>query len=113
MKERPAEPEDWRLTMEFSTVTDALRAYEEARDLLLKDDLDASVFRFQFKGASFVAIVGETPLAGEDLEHVKEALDAGRPGAVPPAVADHLRERRRRFKATKLEFLERRTMPDA
>ena len=98
------------LTSRFSSVRDALKAYEKTRDLLLKDDLDASVFRITFKGASFVAIIGETPLPGEPVAHIKEALVAGTPSDVPAEVADHLRTRRRRFKATRLEFLERRTI---
>ena len=112
MKERPREPGGWMLASRFTTVGDALKAYEETRDLLFLDDLDASVVRFTFEGESFVAVVGEVPPPEEDIEHIKSSLVAGRPSELPPVVADHLRERRRRFKATKLEFLERRTLPD-
>ncbi len=108
MKERRRESESWIIAGAFPNMNEARQVYEQARDLLLLDDLDASVIRFQFKGTNFVAVIGETPLSGEGLAHVNEVLSAGEPSVVAPAVADHLRERRRHFKHTNLDFLERR-----
>jgi hypothetical protein len=107
-KERAGEPAGWVLTSRFPDEKQALKAYETARDLLLSDDLDASVFRFTVSGVSFVAVLGNPPLKREAAEKVESALRAGQPAELPPGVLDHLRERRRAFKGLRIDYLERR-----
>jgi hypothetical protein len=108
MKERAGEPAGWVLTSRFPDEKRALKAYETARDLLLSDDLDASVFRFTLSGVSFVAVLGAPPLKREAVEMVESALSAGERAEVPPGVLEHLRERRRAFKGLRVDYLERR-----
>lgn len=61
-KERGPEPTpSWVLARQFRDATQARTAYEQARDLLLSEDLDASVFRITLSGASFVAVIGKDP----------------------------------------------------
>jgi hypothetical protein len=112
MKERAHEDQGWLLTRRFETAASAVEVYEKARDLLLAEDLDASVFRIMFRGTSYVAMVGEIALENAARDSVLEVLNVGDEADVPFDVAELLRERRRRFKATELEFLERRTLPN-
>ncbi len=107
-KERPSEAEHWIYASKFRNAEEARRCYEQARDLLLIDDLPASTFRFTLKDTSYVAVLGDAPLAGVDFRRVAKVLSAGEPAGVPEAVVEHLRERRRRFDDLQVDFLERR-----
>lgn len=107
-KERASEPVGWILASRFPNEEQSLRAYETARDLLLTDDLDASVFRFTLSGTRFVAVVGAAPLEREAAEKVEHALGDGQAAKLPQDVTDHLRSRRRAFKGLRIDYLERR-----
>ena len=107
-KERASEPAGWALARRFSDEEQALRAYEAARDLLLSDDLDASVFRFSLSGVSFVAVLGSRPLERNAAEQVESILSEGHGAELPREVLEHLRERRRAFKGLRIDYLERR-----
>jgi hypothetical protein len=106
--ERPTEPAPWLLVRRFADVTEARQAYEQTRDLILVDDLPASVFRFTIAADSFVAALGDSPLTSLAREQLEETLQEGQPAEVPGDVIDQLRSRRRRFNALPIEFLERR-----
>jgi hypothetical protein len=89
---------------------EARKAWERARDLLLIEDLDASVLRFTLGGRSHVALLGELPLPGCAGERMKRVLEEGsEPAVLPAAVEDRLRLRRREFKGLGFDYLERRT----
>jgi len=91
-----------------------LRAFIQARDLLLSDDLDASVLRFLFKGASHLAILGESPLPSQGEAKLRAVIEQGSAAIELPAeAAKHLRARRQQFKATGFDYLERRTTEGA
>ena len=107
-KERPGEADRWIYASKFRNAEEARRCYERARDLLLIDDLPASTFRFELKDTSYVAVLGDAPLAGVDFQRVTEVLSAGEPAGVPDDVTANLRERRRRFDDLQVDFLERR-----
>jgi hypothetical protein len=107
-KERSAESERWIFASRFPSAEDALKCYEQARDLILVDDVAASVFRFTVKDTSYVAVLGERPLTGKDVRRITELLRSGEPTGVPEQIIDHLRERRQRFEELKVDFLERR-----
>jgi len=111
MKERPSEAEHWIYASKFRNAQEARRCYEEARDLLLIDDLPASTFRFTLKDASYVAVLGDVPLSGVDFQRVAEVLSAGEPAGVPDELAEHLRERRQQFEELRIDFLEKRRAP--
>jgi hypothetical protein len=109
-KEREPDPEGWVMARRFPDPVGALKIYEAARDLLLKEDLDASAFRFFLDGENYVAIVGEAPLPSKAARKLHEALRSGQEvGQLPASVVEHFRERRREFKGLGVEFLERRT----
>jgi hypothetical protein len=114
-KERPAESDRWIFASQFPSAEDALRCYEQARDLILVDDLAASVFRFTVRDTSYVAVLGDRPLSGVDFRNIAEVLSSGEPTGVPEQISDHLRQRRQRFEELRVDFLERRRrdIPDA
>lgn len=107
-KERLREADHWIYASKFRSAEEALKCYEHARDLLLIDDLPASTFRFTIKHTSYVAVLGDVPLAGVDFQRVAAVLNAGEPAGVPEELAEHLRRRRRRFDDLQVDFLERR-----
>ena len=107
-KERLAEPDRWIFASQFPSAEEARRSYEQARDLILADDLAASVFRFTVRDTSYVAVLGDLPLSGVDLRHLAEVLSSGEPTSVPDQISDRLRERRQRFEELRVDFLERR-----
>ncbi len=107
--ERETEPAHWFLARRFAHATGARRAYEAARDLILADDLAASVFRYTLAGVSFVAAIGEPPLARDSLGKLEQLLRAGEAAEVPPQVLQHLRDRRRRVSVMRIDFFERRS----
>ena len=110
-KEREGEPQSWLIARRFPNARAALRAYEEARDLLLTEDLDASVLRFQLGGQSHLALLGELPLPVDAEQKMKAALERGsEPAALPGPVTDYLRSRRRDFKNLGFDYLERRSV---
>ena len=108
-KERAPEPAGWIATHRFKDAQTAVQAYEAIRDLLLTDDIDASVFRFTLDGVSHVGIVGETSLGDTAAEKIDLALKRGTNADVPPSVVHRLRRRRQDFKGLKIDFLERRS----
>lgn len=109
-KERAPDPQAWVMARRFPDPVAALKSFEAARDLLLKEDLDASAFRFFLDGENYVAIVGEAPLLAEATSKLEQALRWGQEaGQLPASVVEHFRERRREFKGLGVEFLERRT----
>lgn len=105
--ERP--PATWLLVRQYPDARAALNAYEAARDLLLDHGLDASVLRMTLNGLSFVTVLGEEPLDGQASARMAFALGAGVEATLPEEVAGELRRRRRAFKRTGAEFMERRT----
>ncbi len=113
-KERAPEPGSWLVARRFPDVASALRAYEAARYLLLTEDLDASVLRFSVNGVRHVALLGEVPLPTAAQEKMKAAMERESEAAdLPDIVAAQLRTRRREFKISGLDYLERRTGLDA
>jgi len=107
-KERSTESDSWIFASRFPSVEKARNSYEQARDLILADDLAASVFRFTVRDTSYVAVLGDRPLSGVDLRHLAEVLTGGEPTSVPDQISDQLQQRRQRFEALKVDFLERR-----
>ena len=107
-KERSTESERWIFASRFPSAEEARRTYEQARDLILVDDLPASVFRFTVRDTSYVAVLGDRPLVGVDFWNLAEVLSSGEPTAIPDRISDQLRERRQRFEELKVDFLERR-----
>lgn len=105
--ERPSE--SWLLARRYPDAGSALTAYEAARDLLLEDDLDASVLRITLNAVSFVTVLGEAPLENEAAEHLDAALGEGIAAQLPSQVVAQLQERRRAFKGTGFGFMERRS----
>jgi len=105
--ERP--PDIWLLVRQYPDARTALVSYEAARDLLLDDDLDASVLRVTVNGVSFVTVMGEGPLDSESVGRLDVALGRGIASTLPDEVGDALRRRRRAFKHTGIGFLERRS----
>jgi len=58
-------------------------------------------------------VLGELPLPSEGEQKIKAVIEQGsEPATLPDAVAGQLRLRRRQFKSTGLEYLERRTSTD-
>ncbi len=111
--EREPKPRGWLVARRFSNVTSALKAYEAARDLLLTEDLDASVLRFTLDGQSHVAVLGESPLPPAGDEKMRAIIEPGSEVVeLPEQIADKLRARRREFKNLGLNYLERRTGPN-
>ena len=110
-KERgPERPTDsWMLVRRYPDVTRALGAYEAARDLLLEDQLDASVLRLTVNHVSFVTVLGEVPLGPQPAKRMEAALGEGVDDSLPEEVGNELRRRRRAFKHTGLDFIERRS----
>lgn len=109
-KERQSEPAvAWILARRFPDPPRARAAYEAARDLLLDEDLDASVFRMTLSGVSFVAVVGIAPPREDATQRMEDALAAGEPAELPEEILQHLRERRHAFKGLPIEYLERRS----
>jgi hypothetical protein len=109
-KERAPDPEAWVMARRFPDPVRALKSYEAARELLLKEDLDASAFRFFLRGENYVAVIGEAPLPPGATQKVDAAMRSGEEaGRLPAWVLEHLRDRRRGFKGLGVEFLERRT----
>jgi hypothetical protein len=107
--EREREPQPWLIARRFPDETRARKAWEQARDLLLTEDLDASVLRFTLDGRSHVALLGELPLPLDAGEKMKGVLEQGsEPAVLPAAVEDRLRLRRREFKGLGFDYLERR-----
>jgi hypothetical protein len=108
-KERQREPAAaWVLARRFPDPPRARAAYEGARDLLLNEDLDASVYHMTLSGVSYVAVVGKDPLRADANQKMTDALAAGEPTELPEEVLQHLRTRRDAFKGLPLEYLERR-----
>ena len=107
-KERSTESDRWIFSSRFPSAEKARHSYEQARDLILADDLAASVFRFTVRDTSYVAVLGDRPLSGADLRHLAEVLTGGEPTSVPDQISDQLRQRRQRFEALRVDFLERR-----
>ena len=108
MKERPAESERWIFASRFPNAEEAMRCYEQARDLILIDDLAASAFRFTVRDTSYVAVLGDRPLSGVDFKNIADVLSSGESTGVPEQITAHLRERRQRFERLRVDFLERR-----
>ena len=107
-KERSTESDRWIFSSRFPNAEEARRSYEKVRDLILADDLAASVFRFTVRDTSYVAVLGDRPLVGVDFRHLAEVLSSGEPTAIPDQISDQLRERRQRFEELRVDFLERR-----
>ncbi len=105
--ERP--PDSWLLVRRYADARTAVNAYEAARDLLVDHELDASVLRMTVNGLSFVTVLGEEPLDGEASARMAVALGPGVEATLPEEVASEARRRRRAFKRTGAEFMERRT----
>ncbi len=110
-RERKRQPDSWLLARRYTDATKALGAYEAARDLLLTEDLDASVLRVTVNGTSFVTVLGEALLDEESSEHLERALGGATEAELPEEVKRLLRERRRAFKETGFGFMERRSGP--
>ncbi len=108
-REREPQPDGWLLARRYSDATKALAAYEAARDLLLMDDLDASVLRVTVNGTSFVTVLGEIALSETTTERLESALTEAPAAELPRDVQQFLRERRRAFKETGFRFMERRS----
>ena len=112
-KERESEPQSWILARRFPDTQGAVKAWEQARNLLLTEDLDASVLRFTLDVRSHVALLGELPLAADASDKMKAVLENGsEPAALPEAVTGELRSRRKEFKNLGFDYLERRTGPN-
>lgn len=110
-KEREPRPTSWAEVRRYGSANAALVAYEAARDLILEDELEASAFRVTVDGVSFVTVLGERTPPAESLVKICELLAQGSDAQLPPPVLDELRRRRRAFRRTGAEFLERRTRP--
>jgi len=110
-RERLGEPGGWVLTRRYRTVDAALQAYETTRDLIVSEDIDASVFRYTLSGESFLSVLGEEPLSRVATQMIDVAIQAGEHLEIPEVVLDHLRDRRRRFKQLRVDYLERRRGP--
>lgn len=60
-----------------------------------------------------MAVLGERPLAAEAEQKMKAVIEQGsEPALLPEDIAEPLRSRRRQFKDTGFEYLERRTSTD-
>ncbi len=105
--ERP--PAIWLLVRQYPDARTALVTYEAARDLLLTNDLDASVLRVTVNGISFVTVLGEGALDSVSTGRLDVALGRGVATTLPDEVGDELRRRRRAFKHTGIGFMERRS----
>jgi hypothetical protein len=108
-RERERQPDSWLVARRYPDARKALVAYEAARDLLLTDDLDASVLRVTVNGTSFVTVLGETALNEPTTERLERALGEATTAELPEDVKRLLRERRRAFKETGFGFMERRS----
>ena len=106
--ERESRPSSWVLARHFADADRARDAYEAARDLLLEEVIEASAFRVTVDQVSFVALLGERPLGARETGQILHALELGRDAILPPVVVQHLREKRDQFRASGLDFIERR-----
>src|SRR5687768_8905209 len=90
-------PESFISVARFEREQLALSAYIKTHDLIFATDCELSVYRFQVKNVSHVAVIGEEPEEG--LRRQLEALlAAGSPAALPPDIARVLFERRAQAK---------------
>ena len=113
-QERAWEPTSWLIARRFPDVASALKAWEAARDLLLTQDLDASVLRFSLNGESHIALLGELPLPVVADQKMQAVMEENSEAAVlPDTVTAALRTRRKEFKTLGFDYLERRTGLDA
>lgn len=113
-KEHATEPSRWLVVRRYRDEPAALTTYEAVRDLLFTEDLDASVFRFTLNGVCHVAVVGETPFETSRWQPMFGLLDTdGEQTELPADASEHLWARRRSFKATGADYLERRTTRDS
>jgi hypothetical protein len=112
-KERAPEPQGWLVARRYPDEASALRAFELTRDLILHEEVDASVLRFILDGISHVALMGEVPLSPDHTARIGAILEPrSEPTELPEEITERLRARRERFRGTGLDYLERRTRPD-
>lgn len=110
--ERESEASGWSFLRKFPNAREARDAYDQTRDLILSDDLPASVFRFTVSRESFVAVLGDTALESRALQRINGLLEQGETAEVADEVLAHLRQRRQAFNDMPVEFLERRRMEE-
>lgn len=113
MRQKEHEPgpgESPAIIYRFRNAKEAKRAYEAVRDAMLAEDADASVLRFTLSGVSHVAVVSEAVLPKDFQEEAMALMRTkGDPADVAPEVLGQLQRRRRTFKSTGLDYLERRS----
>jgi hypothetical protein len=109
-KEQEPNPGGWAIAFLLDNTEVARASYENIRDSILTDDVDASVFRFTLDDRSYVALVGEGATPPDKREQAESLMaDCGREATLPLEVLRQLLERRRAFKTTGLDYFERRS----
>lgn len=98
----------WSLSFSFADWTLAGRAYEQSRDLIFGDDLDASAYRILLNGKGYVVIVGSGLPHEHNVERLNGICQSGESTDVPDEVVLTLAIRHEQFRTPNGTKFERR-----
>src|SRR5438874_13832989 len=84
----------WLRSFQFMDMRSAGQAYQRARDIVFRSEIDASVYRIQIRGVPHVISMGDGLLTEELRKEFEGACVGGKAVDIPADVARTLLERR-------------------
>lgn len=85
----------WILAFRYPDLEAAGPAYEQSRDFIFAEELDASAFRVTLNEAALVIVVGDGNLPDHLREHFYSICSQGDPAELPLFIGEALLQRSR------------------